>query len=45
MATCREEGIGRKISNVAKDLDIDLSNRDVGTILTLPVKEDLTPED
>ncbi|MBN2208109.1 MAG: hypothetical protein JW759_02275 [Candidatus Coatesbacteria bacterium] len=45
MAMCREDGIARKIANVAKDLDIDLSNRDVGTILTLPVKEDVTPED
>ena len=44
MATCQEEGIGKKIGNVAKDLDIDFSNRDVGTILTLSVKEVVTSE-
>jgi len=45
MATSQEEGIGKKISNVAKDLDINFSNRDVGTILTLSVKEVVTSED
>ena len=45
MATCEEEGMSKKISNVAKDLDIDFSNRDVGAILTLPLKEIVTSED
>ena len=45
MATCEEEGISKKIGNVAKDLDIDFSNRDIGAILTLPLEEIVTSED
>ncbi|MBN1591864.1 MAG: hypothetical protein JW941_01285 [Candidatus Coatesbacteria bacterium] len=45
MSTCPEEGISRQIAKVAKDFDIDFSNRDVGEILTLPLKELVTAED
>ena len=45
IAPSDDEHIGTKISRVAKDLDMDFSNRDVGMILTLPIKEYLSAED
>ena len=37
MAATEDDGMGRRISNVARDLDIDFSERGIGFILTLPV--------
>lgn len=45
MAASDDEHIGTRISSVAKDLDIDFSNREVGMVLTLPIREYVSAED